>query len=188
MPIRSDEPAPQRIPSGWRSMMNTVEVNRLSYSYARVDALHDITFHVPQGALYALLGPNGAGKTTLIQLLMGLRRANRGQVSLLGMDSRSLDREQRAQISYVAESQALPAWMTLEYLERYLAPLYPTWDRALAADLRRRFGLDSRRRIGTLSRGEHMKAALMCALAPRPKLLLMDEPFTGMDAVDRKST
>ena len=55
--------------------MNTVEVNRLSYSYARVDALHDITFHVSQGALYALLGPNGAGKTTLIQLLMGLRRA-----------------------------------------------------------------------------------------------------------------
>ncbi len=163
--------------------MNMVEVNRLSYSYGDVEALHDLTMHVPQGALYALLGPNGSGKTTLLQILMGLRRADRGEMSLLGGNGRALPWALRAQISYVAEGQPLPGWMTVEYLERYLAPLYPTWDHALADDLRRRFALDPRRRIRTLSRGEHMKAALMCALAPRPKLLLMDEPFTGMDAV-----
>jgi ABC-2 type transport system ATP-binding protein len=163
--------------------MPAVEVSQLSYAYGRTEALHDIEFSVPDGAMYALLGPNGSGKTTLLQILMGLRHARAGRVALLGVDSRALSLEHRAQIGYIAEGQPLPGWMRLEQLEAYLAPLYPSWDPALAGELRRRFELDPRRRVGTLSRGEHMKAALLCALAPRPKLLLMDEPFTGMDAL-----
>ncbi len=98
-------------------------------------------------------------------------------------DSSALTFRDRESIGYIAEGQSLPKWMRLEQAEAYLAPLYPTWDAALARDLRQRFGLDPRRKIGTLSRGEQMKAALLCALAPRPRLLLMDEPFTGMDAL-----
>jgi ABC-2 type transport system ATP-binding protein len=164
-------------------MTNAVEVKDLSYAYGRTDALHDLDLEIPTGSVYALLGPNGAGKTTLLQLLMGLRRARHGRISLLGVDSRRLTVDQRARIGYVAEGQRLPAWMRLETLEAYLAPLYPTWDAALARDLRDRFALDSHQRIGTMSRGQHMKAALLCALASRPSLLLMDEPFTGMDVV-----
>ena len=163
--------------------MTAVKTEHLWYSYGRVDALRDVDLAVPEGVLYGLLGPNGAGKTTLLQILIGLRRARSGRVSIFGSPGTRLTREQRAHISYVAEGQPLPRWMRLEQLERYLAPLYPTWDAALASELRARFSLDPRRRIGTLSRGEHMKAALLCALAPRPKLLLMDEPFTGMDPV-----
>jgi ABC-2 type transport system ATP-binding protein len=73
--------------------------------------------------------------------------------------------------------------MRLEELERYVAPLYATWDPVLANRLRERFDLDSRRTIQSLSRGQRMKAALLCVLAARPRLLLMDEPFTGMDAL-----
>lgn len=163
--------------------MTAVETEHLSFAYGSVDALHDVDLAVPEGALYALLGPNGAGKTTLLRILIGLQRARAGRISIFGTPRATLAREQRARISYVAEGQPLPRWMRLAELERYLAPLYPTWDRALADDLRARFMLDPSRRIGTLSRGEHMKAALLCALAPRPKLLLMDEPFTGMDPV-----
>lgn len=163
--------------------MAMVDVAGLSYSYGRVQALRDVSFEVPEGALYALLGPNGSGKTTLLQILTGLRRAQAGRVSLMGLDSRALTTRQRAAMSYVAEGQQLPGWMRLEQLERYLAPLYPTWDAALARTLRERFDLDPRRQVGALSRGEHMKAALLCALAPRPELLIMDEPFTGMDAL-----
>lgn len=163
--------------------MAMVDVAGLSYSYGRVRALRDVSFSVPEGALYALLGPNGSGKTTLLQILTGLRRAHAGRVSLMGVDSRALSVRQRATMAYVAEGQPLPRWMRLEQLERFLAPLYPTWDVALARELRERFALNPRRKIGTLSRGEHMKAALLCALAPRPKLLVMDEPFTGMDAL-----
>jgi ABC-2 type transport system ATP-binding protein len=163
--------------------MTMIAVDALSYAYGRAEALHDVSFTVPEGAVYALLGPNGAGKTTLLQLLVGLRRAGAGSMRLLGRDVRQLTHDERARISYVAEGQSLPGWMRLEQLESYLSPLYPTWDSALARELRDRFALDGRRRIGTLSRGERMKAALLCALAPRPKLLLMDEPFTGMDAL-----
>jgi ABC-2 type transport system ATP-binding protein len=163
--------------------MTAVEAHHVTYRYGSVEALCDLDLLVPDGALYALLGPNGSGKTTLLQVLMGLRRPQRGQVSLLGVDSRTLTVKDRAAIGYVAEGQSLPGWMRLEQLEAYLAPLYPTWDAALAASLRERFSLDPKQKIGTLSRGSHMKAALLCALAPRPRLLLMDEPFTGMDAL-----
>ena len=163
--------------------MQAIEATKLAYRYGRHVALSELDLAVPEGALYALLGPNGSGKTTLLQILIGLRRARSGRVSLMGVDAHALTLRNRASVGYIAEGQSLPHWMRLEQLEAYLAPLYDTWDFALASDLRRRFALDPRRRIGSLSRGEQMKAAMLCALAPRPKLLIMDEPFTGMDAL-----
>ena len=163
--------------------MQAIEATKLTYRYGKHVALDELDLTVPNGALYALLGPNGSGKTTLLQILMGLRPPMSGRVSLLGIDAHALTVRDRSSIGYIAEGQSLPAWMRLEQLESYLAPLYESWDPALANDLRRRFGLDPRRKIGTLSRGEQMKAAVLCALAPRPKLLIMDEPFTGMDAL-----
>jgi ABC-2 type transport system ATP-binding protein len=163
--------------------MAAIEANLVSFSYGGINALCDLDLEVPDGALYAMLGPNGSGKTTLLQILMGLRRARSGRAAVLGVDCRRLSMKDRARIAYVAEGQSLPSWMRLEELEAYLAPLYPTWDRALANQLRDRFNLDPQRKIGAFSRGGQMKAALLCALAPRPRLLLMDEPFTGMDAL-----
>ena len=165
--------------------MSMVEVNRLSYSYGRVHALRDLDMTVPAGALYALVGPNGSGKTTLMQVLLGLRRAQGGSASVMGRDCGTLNASDRATIGYIAEGQSLPGWMSLRQAEAFLAPLYPTWDPALARDLRERFTLDPSRKLKTFSRGEQMKAALLCALAPRPTLLVMDEPFTGMDALVR---
>ncbi len=161
-----------------------VEVLGLTYRYrVGTDALHGVDLSIPQGALFALLGPNGAGKTTLVQILAGLRHAARGRASVLGVECSALTYGDRMSIAYVNESQQLPAWMRVEQLEAYVAPLYPTWDAALAAKLRERFQLPTDRPIRTFSRGERMKAALLCVLAPRPKLLLMDEPFSGMDAI-----
>src|SRR5688572_7851737 len=162
--------------------MNPIEANSITHRYGRVHALNDVTLSVPQGAVYALLGPNGAGKTTLLHILMGLRRATSGSAALLGTNVRSLTTGQRARIGYIAEGQRLPDWMKLEELLAYLAPLYPTWDASLANELRRRFRLDGTRTLKTYSRGEQMKAALLCTLAARPQLVLMDEPFSGMDA------
>ena len=163
--------------------MNAIEVTRLSYRYRGVAALRDVDLVVPEGALYALLGPNGSGKTTLLQILMGLRRPDAGRVSIMGIDATALRVHDRARLSYIAEGQSLPGWMRLREVEAYLAPLYDRWDATLATHLRERFELDPARKIRTFSRGEQMKAALLCALAPRPQLLVMDEPFTGMDAL-----
>jgi ABC-2 type transport system ATP-binding protein len=162
--------------------MAAIEVSGLAYRYGKVAALRGVDLVVPEGSLYALLGPNGAGKTTLMQILMGSREAGEGRVSVLGKALPLAPRD-RATIGYVAEGQPLPGWMRLHQVEAYLEPLYPSWDRALANDLRRRFRLDPQRRTRSLSRGEQMKASLLCALAARPRLLLMDEPFAGMDAV-----
>ena len=163
--------------------MHLVETSELGHRYGRVRALRSVDLAVPEGSLYALLGPNGSGKTTLLQILMGLQRATFGEAKVLGRDVRSLRAVDRARIGYVAEGQRLPGWMTVRQLEAYLAPLYESWDATFAAELRRRFRLPADRSIGSLSRGEQMKAALLCGLAPRPRLLVLDEPFTGMDAL-----
>lgn len=160
---------------------NVVDVQGLSHSYGRKAVLRGLDLTIPEGAMYALLGANGAGKTTLLRLLAGIERVQAGAVSLFGDSVRSMSLAQRQRFSYVAEGQELPTWMRLEQMEAYCAPLYPTWDAQLAAQLRKRFDLDPKQKIGTMSRGQRMKAALLCALASRPRLLLMDEPFTGMD-------
>jgi ABC-2 type transport system ATP-binding protein len=164
-------------------MNGVIEASHLTYRYGRTVALDDLSVTVPEGALYALIGPNGSGKTTLLQVVMGLRRPSAGRLTVFGFEASALTRQQRAEIGYIAEGERLPQWMRVQELEAYLAPLYPTWDSALATHLRERFELDPRKRIGALSRGGQMKAALLCALAPRPKLLVMDEPFTGMDVL-----
>jgi len=161
-----------------------VEALGLTYRYrAGTDALHGVDLSIPQGALFALLGPNGAGKTTLVQVLAGLRHATRGRATVLGVECSALTYRDRLTIAYLNESQQLPTWMRVDQLEAYVAPLYPTWDASLAARLRDRFQLPTDRPIRTFSRGERMKAALLCVLAPRPRLLLLDEPFSGMDAI-----
>jgi len=163
--------------------MNVVEVSDVTYKYGRVSALRDVSFSVPEGALYALLGPNGSGKTTLLQILMGLRRPHSGRASVLGVETTALTPLIKSTIGYVAEGQMLPTGMRIREIESYLAPLYDTWDATLANELRERFELDPTRKIDALSRGQQVKASLMFALAPRPRLLVLDEPFTGMDAL-----
>ncbi len=165
--------------------MAVVEIRELTHRYGRRTALSGVDLTVETGSVFALIGPNGSGKTTLLQILMGLRRPTSGNVRIFGRDVRALDHRDRARIGYVAEGQRLPGSMTVGELERYLAPLYPNWDWTLVEELRRRFRLEPSQRIRSLSRGEHMKAALMCALASRPELVLMDEPFTGMDVMTR---
>lgn len=158
-----------------------VSARNLGFRFGRKVVFEDVSFDVPQGALYALLGPNGAGKTTLMQTLMGIRRQYRGNASVLGRECSKLRVEDRQRMGYVAEGLKLPGWMRLEQLEAYLAPMYPTWDHEHASSLRSRFELDPKASIGKMSRGQYMKAALLCALASRPEVLLLDEPFTGID-------
>jgi ABC-2 type transport system ATP-binding protein len=108
-----------------------------------------------------------------------------GRSEVLDADSRRLGPRHFAQIGYVSENQELPDWMTVGYFLDYLAPFYPTWDHALAGDLLRQFQLTPDRKLKDLSRGMRMKAALASSLAYRPKLIVLDEPFTGLDALVR---
>lgn len=158
-----------------------VQVRGLTVRFGRTSALDRLSLSVPTGAFFALLGPNGAGKTTLLRCLAGAWPVAPGVVWLLGHDRVRLPLDVQQRVAYVAEGQQVPSDLTIRDLERYLAPLYPGWDSAVSSQLLERFGLPRGRRLGVLSRGQRMLAALWGALAARPALLLLDEPFTGLD-------
>ena len=147
--------------------------------------LNGLNLAVPEGSLYGLVGPNGAGKTTTIKILMNIIQANGGQAEALGVDSRRLGPREFAQIGYVSENQEMPEWMTVEYFLAYLKPFYPAWDQAREKELLREFELPLDRKLKHLSRGMRMKVALASSLAYRPKLIVLDEPFTGLDPLAR---
>jgi ABC-2 type transport system ATP-binding protein len=149
-------------------------------------ALNQLSFAVPEGSVYGLLGANGAGKTTALKLLMNLHEPTSGEATVLGIDSRKLQGRHFEQIGYVSENQDQPGWMTLGYLLEYLKPFYPTWDDARAAELVEQFRLPLDRKIKHFSRGMQMKASLASSMAYRPKLLILDEPFSGLDPLTRE--
>lgn len=165
--------------------MNAIETHGLSRRFWRSEAVHDLNLAVPTGSVFALIGPNGAGKTTLIKMLLDLLRPTAGQARVLGVDSRRLGERERARIGYVSENQQLPLWMTVRGFLDYCRPFYPTWDTALEARLLAQFELPEERKLKHLSRGMLMKAALLSSLAYRPKLLVLDEPFSGLDPLVR---
>lgn len=165
--------------------MNIIELDRVTHRYWRTEALRDLTLTVPTGSVFALLGSNGAGKTTAIKVLMNLLRPTAGVARVLGKDSSRLGEQELAQIGYVSENQQLPLWMTVRQLLDYCRPFYPTWDPALEAKLLVQFDLPPERKLKQLSRGMLMKAALLSSLAYRPKLLVLDEPFSGLDPLAR---
>ncbi len=165
--------------------MNIIETQNLTRRYGRTEAVHELNLAVPTGSVFALLGANGAGKTTTLKVLMNLLPPTMGSASVLGVDSRRLGERERAQIGYVSENQEMPLWMTVRQLLDYCRPFYPTWDRALEATLLKQFDLPENRKLAHLSRGMLMKAALLSSLAYRPKLLVLDEPFSGLDALVR---
>src|SRR3954471_4244089 len=166
--------------------MYIIETDKLTRRFGRTEAVHELTLAVPEGSVCALLGANGAGKSTTIKLLMNLLAPTAGSGRVLGVDTRKLGERERAQIGYVSENQQMPLWMTVRQLLDYCRPFYPTWDRALEKTLLAQFALPEDRKLKHLSRGMLMKAALLSSLAYRPKLLVLDEPFSGLDPLVRE--
>ena len=158
----------------------------LTKVFRHVDAVRDLTIDVPEGSVFALVGPNGAGKTTAIKTMMGIHEPTSGRAELLGVDSRSLGAQEFARIGYVSENQEMPEWMKVGYFLSYCREFYPAWSDSDAAGLVRLFELPLDRKLRHLSRGMRVKAALASSLAYRPKLILLDEPFGGLDVLVRE--
>jgi len=166
--------------------MNTViAAENLTRRYGRMAAVDALSLSVPEGSIYAFLGPNGAGKTTTIKMLLNILRPTSGKAEVLGTSSVRLGPAEFARIGYVSENQQLPEWMTVAQLIEFCRPLYPTWNDSLSDKLLKSFELPADRKLKSLSRGMKMKAALLTSLAYRPRLLVLDEPFTGLDALVR---
>jgi ABC-2 type transport system ATP-binding protein len=159
-----------------------IQTHALAKGYGRTQALHPITLAIPRGAVFALVGHNGAGKTTLIKLLMNMIHPSSGSATILDKDTTRLTGDDFTRIAYASENQELPDWMTVGQFLDYLKGFYPTWDdAALVAQLE----LPLDRKLKHLSRGMLMKAALASILAFQPSLILLDEPFSGLDPLVR---
>jgi ABC-2 type transport system ATP-binding protein len=163
-----------------------IRIDRLTKRYGRTRALDEITLDVPAGSVFAMVGPNGAGKTTAVKTLMNILQPDAGRVEVLGTDSRRLGAEQLAQIGYVSENQQLPDWMRVGSFFEYCKAFYPAWEDGDLAEMVRAFELPLDRRLKSLSRGMRMKAALAASLAYRPRLIVLDEPFSGLDVLVRE--
>lgn len=163
-----------------------ISVTALSRRFGSKQALDDVTLHVPRGCVFGLVGENGAGKTTLIKHLLGLLKAETGNVQVFGKDPVADPVGVLSRVGYLSEYRDLPAWMRVDELLNYTRAFYPKWDSQYAEGLREQFGLDPAQRVRSLSQGQQAKAGLLLALAFRPELLLLDEPSSGLDPVVRR--
>lgn len=165
--------------------MNPLSMNDVTKRFRRKMVLDRVSLEVPAGSVSVVLGPNGAGKSTLMRLSLGLLRPEAGTISVCGHDPVRQARSVRRLVGYVPDRPDVHDWMTPRELFGFLRPQYPVWNDGLVKRLAERFGLPQDTRFRSLSRGEGAKAMLVAALAPEPRLLLLDEPFSGLDPVVR---
>jgi ABC-2 type transport system ATP-binding protein len=148
-------------------------------------SLESIHLELPTGSIMGFIGANGAGKSTTIRILMGLVHQDQGSVWVLGHRMPSDQAAAKLDIGFVSEDMRLYGEATLAWHMDFLRPIYPRWDQAYAERMLRRFDLKPQQRIKGLSHGQRVKAALLLALARRTRLLVLDEPTTGLDPVAR---
>lgn len=163
-----------------------IELRDVTRRFGTTVALDRVSLAVPCGTVFGLVGANGAGKTTLIRHVLGLLRAQAGSVRVFGRDPVADPPGVLARIGYLSEENDLPAWMRVAELLRYCRAFYPRWDDAYAEALRQTFELPPDARVGNLSKGQRARVGLLCALAYRPELLVLDEPSSGLDPLVRR--
>ena len=169
--------------------MNAIEVNGISKSYGKVQALQDVTFSVGKGEVFGIIGPDGAGKTSLYRILCTLLLPDKGTASVDGFDTVSQMKEIRRRVGYMPGRFSLYQDLTVEENLKFFATLFGTTIEEGYDSIRAIYSQIERfkdRRAGALSGGMKQKLALSCALVHSPSVLFLDEPTTGVDPVSRK--
>jgi ABC-2 type transport system ATP-binding protein len=166
--------------------MPAVEVTNVSKSFGPVKAVADARFSIEQGELFGLLGPNGAGKTTAIRCMLDIFKPDSGSVSILGGP---MNESKKDHIGYMPEERGLYQYITLERCLAYLGSLKglnPAQVKESSEKYLERFDLSDHKtkKVKELSKGMQQKAQIIATLLHKPDLLIVDEPFSGLDPVN----
>lgn len=166
-----------------------ISVNNLTRRFGDFVAVDHISFDVEPGQVIGYLGPNGSGKTTTIRMLLGLIKPSEGMASVLGFDAASHSEEVRARTGYMSQRFALYHELTARENLTFYANVYGMRDKQRVDDLLAELGLadSADALVNTLSAGWRQRLALAAAIVHRPKLLLLDEPTSGVDPTARRA-
>lgn len=146
-------------------------------------ALDHVSFQVPKGRIVGFIGENGAGKSTTINLILNELKADSGRIEVLGKDHTVSSVKE--EVGVVFDECNFHDVLTPRQVEKILSGVYKSWDSDLFKRYLKKFDLPDKKQIGKFSKGMKMKLAIICAMAHRPKLLIMDEATTGLDPVVR---
>ena len=151
----------------------------------RFFSLENIDIKLPRGEIMGLIGPNGAGKSTTIRILLGLVHQDHGDVRVLGHRMPAEQVAAKWDIGFASEDMRLYESQTLAWHMQWMQSIYRNWDSGYAQRLFKRFGLRAEQKLKGISHGQRVKSTLLLVLARKPKLLVLDEPTTGLDPVAR---
>lgn len=169
-------------------MQKIIESSGISKKYGDTQALKNISFSVNEGDIFGFIGPDGAGKTTLFRIITTLLLQDEGEMKVLGMDAKTEYKELRKNIGYMPGRFSLYQDLSVEENLNFYATVFGTTVKEnydLIADIYSHIEPFKNRLAGKLSGGMKQKLALSCALIHKPRLLVLDEPTTGVDAVSR---
>lgn len=160
-----------------------IEIQELTKTFGKQEALRGLSLTVPQGSICGFLGRNGAGKTTTLKLLLGMLRPSGGEAWVFGNSIRD-ERQSlaiRQRVGFVSERKGLYPYMKVSEVIRFTRPFFPKWSSELEAKYMKAFDLDPEKKIPKLSKGNLTKLNLLLSLARRADLLVLDEPTDGLD-------
>ncbi|HEY7475901.1 MAG TPA: ATP-binding cassette domain-containing protein [Vicinamibacterales bacterium] len=169
--------------------MSAIEIRRVTKQFGPVVAVNDLSLDVPDGAIYGFIGPNGSGKTTTIRMIMNIILPDAGEIAVFGQQSATAARDQ---IGYLPEERGLYKKMAVRRLLRYYGRLkgrpLARVDAVVTRWLERLQLTDwADKRIEQLSKGMAQKVQFLAAIVSEPRLLILDEPFSGLDPVNART-
>ncbi|MCS7458982.1 ABC transporter ATP-binding protein [Paenibacillus doosanensis] len=160
-----------------------IECSEVSVTLKKKPILQDVTFRLEKGRIGGLLGPNGAGKSTLLKVCSGLMEPSGGAVRIFGEPAGVAT---LGHMAVLPDRGKLPGWLTAGEWLQFARDLYPDWNEDYAEQLVQSLRVNRQSRIAALSRGEEARLQLLTCLARRSPLIVLDEPFTGVDMLSRE--
>ncbi len=164
--------------------MKAIEIHDLVKKYDRFE-LGNIDLEIPSGIIVGLIGENGAGKTTLIKSILGIIKADKGDIQIFDKDYRKYEKEIKEDIGVVLDNMFFPEILKVKDINPIMSSAYKNWDSKLYFQYLKEFDIPSSQQIKKLSKGMRKKLEIITALSHHPKLLILDEPTSGLDPVVR---